>query len=92
MSKKYFAYGSCTNLQSFKETMKKAGCEEKFHICGIGILDDYRLAFTRESSTWGGGVLDIIKSPGDYVLGVVYEILDQQCQQLMQERVLQGAT
>lgn len=48
MSKKYFAYGSCTNLESFKETMKKAGCEDKIHICGVGRLNDYRLAFTRD--------------------------------------------
>ncbi|HHW47347.1 MAG TPA: gamma-glutamylcyclotransferase [Clostridiaceae bacterium] len=77
MSKKYFAYGSCTNPESFKGTMKKAGCENKFRICGVGILNDYRLAFTRCSSKWGGGVLDIIESPGDYVLGVVYEIPDE---------------
>ena len=77
MSKKYFAYGSCTNFESFKETMKKAGCEEKFQILGVGRLNDHRLAFTRYSSKWRGGVLDIIKSPGDYVLGVVYDIPDQ---------------
>lgn len=74
MSKKYFAYGSCTNVDSFKETMRNAGCEDRFHICGVGILNGYRLAFTRYSSKWGGGVLDIIESPEDYVLGVVYEI------------------
>lgn len=77
MSKKYFAYGSCTNLESFKETMKKAGCEDKIHICGVGRLNDYRLAFTRKSIKRGGGVLDIIKSPGDYVLGVIYEIPEE---------------
>ena len=40
MSKKYFAYGSCTNLESFKETMKKAGCEDKIQRCdtGTGLL------------------------------------------------------
>ncbi|HHV59433.1 MAG TPA: gamma-glutamylcyclotransferase [Clostridiaceae bacterium] len=77
MSKKYFAYGSCINVESFKDTMRNAGCEDKFHICGVGILNGYRLAFTRFSSKWGGGVLDIIESPGDYVLGVVYEITEQ---------------
>lgn len=74
MRKKYFAYGSCTNFESFKNTMRNAGCEDKFIICGVGMLDNYRLAFTRCSQNWGGGVLDIIESPGDYVLGVVYEI------------------
>ena len=74
MRKKYFAYGSCTNLESFRGTMRNVGCEDKFRICGVGILDNYRLAFTRYSQNWRGGVLDIIESPGDYVLGVVYEI------------------
>jgi len=75
--RKYSAYGSCLNLDSFKETMKRAGCESKFQISGVGILDNYRLAFTRLSSNWGGGVLDIVESPGDYVLGVVYDIPEE---------------
>jgi gamma-glutamylcyclotransferase (GGCT)/AIG2-like uncharacterized protein YtfP len=77
MREKYFAYGSCTNVDSFKDTMRKANCEDKFHICGVGILDGYRLAFTRYSKNWEGGVLDIIESPGDYVLGVVYDIPEE---------------
>jgi len=77
MSKKYFAYGSCTNVESFRETMRTAGSEDKFRICGVGILDGYRLAFTRYSIKWRGGVLDIIESPGDYVLGVVYDVPEQ---------------
>ena len=70
MRRKYFAYGSCVNVDSFKDTMQDAS----FNICGVGILNGYRLAFTRESKTWGGGVLDIIESADDYVLGVVYDI------------------
>ncbi|HHV96595.1 MAG TPA: hypothetical protein GXX37_09025 [Clostridiaceae bacterium] len=78
MNKKYyFAYGSCTNVESFKNTMRKVGYEDKFHICGVGILSDYRLAFTRNSCNWKGGVLDIVESPRDYVLGVVYEIPEE---------------
>ncbi len=75
--KKYFAYGSCTNYESFRETMKEEGCGDKFRVLGIGKLKDYRLAFTRRSIKWGGGSLDIIESPGDYVLGVVYEIPEE---------------
>lgn len=48
-----------------------------FMFAGLAYLDDYRLAFTKHSGNWGGGVLDIIESPGDYVLGVVYEIPEQ---------------
>lgn len=77
MSKMYFAYGSCTNVESFRDTLRNAGCEDRFHICGVGILDGFRLAFTRRSEKWKCGVLDIVESPGDYVLGVVYEIPDK---------------
>jgi cation transport regulator ChaC len=74
MRKKYFAYGSCVNVESFKGTLKNAGCEADFHVCGVGRLNGYRLAFTGRSTNWGGGVLDIIDSAADYVLGVVYDI------------------
>ncbi len=70
---KYFAYGSCANVGSFKDALQDAD----FNICGVGRLNGYRLAFTRQSKTWGGGVLDIIESADDYVLGVVYDIPDE---------------
>ncbi len=73
MRRKYFAYGSCVNVDSFKDTMQDAD----FNICGVGRLSGYRLAFTRQSKTWGGGVLDIIESADDYVLGVFYDIPDE---------------
>jgi gamma-glutamylcyclotransferase (GGCT)/AIG2-like uncharacterized protein YtfP len=73
----YFAYGSCVNLESFTETMRKAGCEDRFEVLGVGILKDHRLAFTRYSSKWGGGVLDVIPSQGDVVKGVVYSVPEE---------------
>lgn len=75
--RRYFAYGSCTNLESFRKTMKEAGCEDKFTVLGVGILKDHRLAFTRYATSRGGGVLDIIASPGDRVLGVVYGVPEE---------------
>jgi cation transport regulator ChaC len=66
---RYFAYGSCTNAESFRQTMN--GYD--YSVLGIGRLDGYRLAFTRET-VMGTGALDVIESKGDYVLGVVYEI------------------
>lgn len=75
--RKYFAYGSCTNLESFTDTMEKAGCADRFTVLGVGILKDHRLAFTRYSSKWDGGVLDIIPSPGDKVLGVIYGVPEE---------------
>ena len=77
MRKKYFAYGSCVNVESFKGTLKSAGCEEHFHVCGVGRLNGYRLAFTRQSANWGGGVLDVVNSADDYILGVVYDIPEE---------------
>lgn len=43
VDKKYFAYGICVNAESFKRVMRIAGCEDKFRICGVGTLNNYRL-------------------------------------------------
>lgn len=67
---RYFAYGSCLNEESFKKTVGS----DTYEILGVGRLDGYRLAFTRKNKS--GGVLDIIESTADYVLGIVYEISD----------------
>ena len=71
--KKYFAYGSCTNIESFEGTIYGDGIKYPYSILGVGRLSNYKLAFTRKKSS-GDGALDIIESPSDYVLGVVYEI------------------
>lgn len=77
MKKKYFAYGSCVNIEELRETLNDGKHGEYPHICGVGLLDGFRLAFTRLSGNWGGGVLDIVASPADYVLGVVYDIPEE---------------
>ncbi len=46
----------------------------QFRELGIASLQGYRLAFTRYASSRNGGVLDMIRSPGDQVIGVLYEI------------------
>lgn len=74
--KKYFAYGSCTNIKDFEKTLEKAGCKDKYRLIGVGRLEGYRLAFTRLRND-GSGALDIIKSKGEYVLGLVYEIPEE---------------
>ncbi|MGV8122704.1 MAG: gamma-glutamylcyclotransferase family protein [Candidatus Xenobiia bacterium LiM19] len=70
---KYFAYGSCMNRKSFAETMKGHQYKE----LGIAHLNDYRLAFTRYAISRNGGFLDVIPSPGEQVIGVLYEISDE---------------
>lgn len=82
MRKKYFAYGSCVNIDSFKATLGDAACGTDFQICGVGRLDGYRLAFTRNSKNWGGRALDIIESAPDHVLGVVYDIPEEAVRKL----------
>lgn len=37
-------------------------------------LPDYRLAFTRRSTRWGGGVADIVEAPDAEVWGAVWRI------------------
>jgi len=73
---KYFAYGSCTNVESFANTLKDAGRQFEFSVLGVGKLEGFRLAFTRKKCD-GTGALDIIESENDYVLGVVYQVPDE---------------
>jgi cation transport regulator ChaC len=75
MMMKYYAYGSCTNLNSFNETLNTGGFDGQYKIISVGRSEGYKLAFTRKMNS-SSGALDIIESAGDYVLGVVYEIPD----------------
>lgn len=82
MNKKYFAYGSCVNIGELRKSLEYDEHMEDPHICGVGILDGHRLAFTRMSTNWQGGVLDIVESPTDYVLGLVYEMAEEDISKL----------
>lgn len=57
-----FAYGSLTNRKEIEKTLKEDGATKDYIVLGIGKLDKYRLAFTKESAKWNGGVLDVIGS------------------------------
>lgn len=76
--KYYFAYGSSVKVDSFSKSLSKAGFENSFKVLGIGRLDGYKLAFTRERRD-GTGALDMVISEGgyDYVLGIIYEVIDE---------------
>jgi len=64
----YFAYGSNMNPGQLKQwQITYANCQR-------AILQDHKLAFTRYSAKWQGGVADIIESKGDIVEGVLYEM------------------
>jgi cation transport regulator ChaC len=68
----YFAYGSNLSMAQ----MGKRGCQ----VIGKpvkGVLEGYRLGFTRNSSRWNGGVADVLQSESkNSVKGVVYEVND----------------
>ncbi|WP_062110039.1 gamma-glutamylcyclotransferase [Bacillus niameyensis] len=64
----YFAYGSCMDDHRFK----KARVEHYFQkLCGVGVLLNYMLRFTRKARD--GGRADIVEE-GGRVEGKVYEI------------------
>jgi gamma-glutamylcyclotransferase (GGCT)/AIG2-like uncharacterized protein YtfP len=43
---------------------------------GAALLRDHRLALTRRSIRWGGGVVDVVSAPGEHVWGAAYEAPD----------------
>jgi gamma-glutamylcyclotransferase len=59
-----FAYGS--NLAS---EQVPSGAE----LVGPALLPGHRLALTRRSIRWGGGVVDVVPAAGQQVWGVLYE-------------------
>ena len=69
-----FAYGSLVNRKEIEKTLKEDDAQKDYAVLGIGKLDNYKLAFTKESGRWKGGVLDVIVSHHDYVLGLVLEV------------------
>jgi cation transport regulator ChaC len=72
MPQLYFAYGSNMSVASIRRS-----CAD-IEAAGIARLPDFRLAFTRYSPKWEGGVADVIPAAGMMVWGVLYEI-DRQC-------------
>lgn len=72
-----FVYGSLINRIELETTLKEENAEKEYVAIGVGRIEDYSLAFTRYSKKWKGGVLDVITSPSDYVLGLVLEVSDR---------------
>ena len=65
---RYFAYGSNLSEARLHENCPSARLE------AIASLSGHRLAFTRRSARWGGGVADIRPDSGGEVWGVVWRI------------------
>ena len=64
----YFAYGS-----NMSWTQMRQRCPAARFKC-VAALRDHRLAFTRTSERWKGGVADVLPDSGKVVWGVVYEV------------------
>lgn len=65
----YFGYGSNLLGSRLRESCPSAV------FVGVARLPGYRLAFTRRSVRWGGGVADIVEAPADAeVWGAVWRI------------------
>ncbi|MGQ0812325.1 MAG: gamma-glutamylcyclotransferase family protein [Nitrospiraceae bacterium] len=64
----YFAYGS--NLD---RTQMRERCPSARFVC-TARLPQHRLAFTRRSTKWHGGVADVVADSEKNVWGVVYHI------------------
>lgn len=67
---RYFAYGSNLSEARLHENCPSARLE------AVASLSGYRLAFTRRSARWGGGVADVRPDPGGEVRGVVWRVDD----------------
>ncbi len=72
----YFAYGS--NLD---ESQLHRRCPSAILVT-VGSLPDFRLAFTVRSAGWSAGAADVVESPGDRVWGLVFELTDEDLEQL----------
>lgn len=70
----YFAYGSCINKNSMKDGFTSRGEIPDYDVVGLASIKGYKLDFTYYSSKWDGGVLDIVESNDDEVIGLLYEL------------------
>ena len=64
----YFGYGSNLLASRLHESCPSAV------LITIARLPGFRLAFTRHSTRWGGGVADIVEAPGEEVWGALWRI------------------
>lgn len=64
----YFAYGS-----NLSRTQMRRRCPAS-RPAGVAVLRGYRLAFTRYSSAWEGGVADVVRDEEGSVWGLLYAV------------------
>lgn len=75
----YFAYGSNLDLQRLTVWCLDAGFgEPSLDVIGPAWLPDRRLAFTRFSPGWHGGVADAVAAPGCVLQGLLLRVRDEE--------------
>jgi gamma-glutamylcyclotransferase (GGCT)/AIG2-like uncharacterized protein YtfP len=73
----YFAYGSNLNIADFERWCIDRGYPTQLlKFVGNVSLRDYELAFSYDSASRGGGVLDIRERRGSVVPGVIFEVAE----------------
>lgn len=75
----YFAYGSNMDRERIRKRCPSAT------ILGLGILEEYKLVFNtvgNKAEGKGGGIANIIPSPGHVVYGVLYRIPKKELERL----------
>lgn len=73
----YFAYGSNLNVEDWNRSFPQGPTHaEAFRAVGPAWLPDVRVAFTMESFTRRGGVLDLLPWTGSAVPGMLYEVTE----------------
>src|SRR5437867_8347715 len=79
----YFAYGSNLNSRAVAEWARHFGHRPPAMKAGKpSVLDNYRLCFSIYSEYWGGGIADIVYDPGKYVMGVLFEVTEEELKAL----------
>lgn len=66
----YFAYGSNLDDGQMRDRCPQSAPWR------TATLPDHHVAFTRWSTTWNGGVADVVAAPGGVVWGLLYRMAD----------------
>jgi hypothetical protein len=79
----YFAYGSNLNARAVTEWCRHYGHRPPaLKNARAAVLDNYRLCFPIFSEYWSGGIGDIERDPGKYVMGALFELTDAEMHSL----------
>lgn len=81
---KYFAYGSNMNWDDLDKWCEKHGYSpiDPSSLTQRGFIKDYKLVFNHYSKSRKGGALNITRSPGDKVCGIVFTLSNEDFQKI----------